>query len=120
MFMTETRHPAGGEPRGRREASPSIRALDAREALIETPNRFEDLIADPLSEDNAAAVGDHASFVAAAFTFGDFQLQPRDRVLLEDDNPVRLGGRALDVLILLVERAGEVVSKEEIFARVWP
>src|SRR5258705_33223 len=34
--------------------------------------------------------------------------------------PLRLGSRALDILIALVERRGELVSKEELMARVWP
>ncbi|MGE0424018.1 MAG: winged helix-turn-helix domain-containing protein [Reyranellaceae bacterium] len=36
------------------------------------------------------------------------------------EKPVRIGGRALDILILLVQRAGEVVSKAELEAFVWP
>jgi len=40
--------------------------------------------------------------------------------LLEADKPVRLGSRALDVLIALVEHAGELVGKNELMARVWP
>jgi predicted ATPase/DNA-binding winged helix-turn-helix (wHTH) protein len=39
---------------------------------------------------------------------------------LEGDKPVRLGSRALDILIVLTERAGEVVGKDELVARVWP
>ena len=41
-------------------------------------------------------------------------------LLLEADTPVHIGVRALDLLIVLVEHAGEVVSKEELFAHVWP
>ena len=33
---------------------------------------------------------------------------------------MRLGGRAFDILAALVERAGKVVSKEELIARAWP
>ena len=44
---------------------------------------------------------------------------PAQRLLLEGDKPVRLGRRGLDVLIVLVERAGEVVGKDELMARVW-
>lgn len=52
--------------------------------------------------------------------FGPFRLHPRQRLLTEAGKPVRLGSRAFDVLIVLVERAGELVSKEELMARVWP
>jgi Transposase IS66 family/Transcriptional regulatory protein, C terminal len=51
---------------------------------------------------------------------GPYQLLAAQRLLLEGDKPVRLGGRAFDVLTALVERAGEVVSKEELIARAWP
>ena len=36
------------------------------------------------------------------------------------EKPVRLGSRAFDILVALVERAGELVSKAELMARVWP
>jgi DNA-binding winged helix-turn-helix (wHTH) protein len=55
-----------------------------------------------------------------ALTFGPFRLFRHRKQLLEDDRPVRLGGRALDLVIALVERAGEVVSREELEACVWP
>ena len=53
-------------------------------------------------------------------TFGPFQLFPRSRELRTAGGRVNLGGRALEMLIVLVERAGEVVSIDEIHARVWP
>ena len=40
------------------------------------------------------------------FIFGSFRLVPAQRVLLDDGKPVRLGSRALDILITLVEHAG--------------
>jgi DNA-binding winged helix-turn-helix (wHTH) protein len=55
-----------------------------------------------------------------ALTFGPFRLLPAQRLLLEGDKPVRLGSRALDILMALVERAGQVVAKNELVARVWP
>ena len=48
-----------------------------------------------------------------------FRLVPTQRLLLEDDNPVRVGSRALDILTALVERPGELVGKDELMARVW-
>ena len=53
-------------------------------------------------------------------SFGPFRLLPDRRLLLEGDKAVRLGSRALDILIALVERAGELVGKDELMARVWP
>ena len=53
-------------------------------------------------------------------SFGPFCLRPAAHLLLEGDTPVQIGARALELLIVLIERAGEVVTKEELFARVWP
>jgi predicted ATPase/DNA-binding winged helix-turn-helix (wHTH) protein len=57
---------------------------------------------------------------AGAISFGPYRLVAAQRLLLEGDKPVRLGSRAFDILTALVERAGEVVSKEQLIARVWP
>src|SRR4051812_13205872 len=55
-----------------------------------------------------------------SISFGPFRLLAAQRLLLEADTPVRLGSRAFDILAALVERAGEVVGKEELTARAWP
>src|SRR6266849_2815634 len=55
-----------------------------------------------------------------AISFGPYRLLAAQRLLLERDKPVRLGSRAFDVLAALVERAGEVVGKEQLIARAWP
>lgn len=52
--------------------------------------------------------------------FGRFVLYPQRRLLLDGDRPLRIGGRALDILLVLVESAGKIVSKEAIISRVWP
>jgi predicted ATPase/DNA-binding winged helix-turn-helix (wHTH) protein len=52
--------------------------------------------------------------------FGPFRLSTTERLLEKGGESVRLGSRALDILIALVERPAEVVSKKELFARVWP
>jgi predicted ATPase/DNA-binding winged helix-turn-helix (wHTH) protein len=66
------------------------------------------------TEGNVEATSDRAIW------FGPFRLTPATHLLLEADTPVHIGVRALDLLIVLVERAGEVVTKDELFARVWP
>jgi DNA-binding winged helix-turn-helix (wHTH) protein len=58
--------------------------------------------------------------VGRAISFGPYRLVAAQRLLLEGDRPVRLGSRAFDILTALVERAGELVSKEELIARAWP
>jgi predicted ATPase/DNA-binding winged helix-turn-helix (wHTH) protein len=55
-----------------------------------------------------------------AISFGPFRLLAAQRLLLEGDKPVRLGSRAFDILAALVDRAGEVVTKEQLMARAWP
>src|SRR4051812_42711691 len=56
----------------------------------------------------------------ARISFGPFHLLPTQRVLLESGKPLHVGGRALDILIVLAERPGQIVSKDELMARVWP
>lgn len=55
----------------------------------------------------------------SAISFGAFRLFPRSRLLEKDGAPLHLGGRALDILIFLAERAGEVVDKRELLKRIW-
>jgi len=54
------------------------------------------------------------------FVFGSFRLIPAQRMLLGEGKPLRLGSRALDILVTLVERAGETLRKEQLIARAWP
>jgi predicted ATPase/DNA-binding winged helix-turn-helix (wHTH) protein len=53
-------------------------------------------------------------------SFGPYRLDPVRHVLREGDKTLRLGSRALEILIMLVERAGEIVTKSELLSRVWP
>jgi hypothetical protein len=53
-------------------------------------------------------------------SFGPFTLFPAERLLKKADKPTALGGPARDILIALVERAGEVVTNEELISAVWP
>ena len=52
--------------------------------------------------------------------FGPFQLDPVGRLLLRDGAAVPLGGRAFDLLVVLLEAGGQVVGKDVIYDRVWP
>ena len=53
------------------------------------------------------------------YRFDRFELRPRDRCLLDDGKPVPIATRAFDVLVMLVERAGDLVSKEELLQTAW-
>jgi DNA-binding winged helix-turn-helix (wHTH) protein len=55
-----------------------------------------------------------------AICFGPFRLLPLQRLLLKGDEQVRLGSRAFDILVALTERPGQLISKNELMARVWP
>jgi predicted ATPase/DNA-binding winged helix-turn-helix (wHTH) protein len=52
--------------------------------------------------------------------FGSFSLFAAERLLKKADEPIPLGGRALDILIALLERAGEVVTHKELISSAWP
>src|SRR3569833_4166890 len=52
-------------------------------------------------------------------SFGPFRLFPAARVIEKDGVPLAVGAHALDILMVLVEQAGEVVSHRELLARVW-
>jgi DNA-binding winged helix-turn-helix (wHTH) protein len=55
-----------------------------------------------------------------AIHFGPYRIYPGQRLVMEADQPLRLGRRAMDILLILLEHAGNVVSKQELMTRVWP
>jgi DNA-binding winged helix-turn-helix (wHTH) protein len=52
--------------------------------------------------------------------FGPFRVLPQQFLLLENDKPASVGSRALEILVALLERPGELVTKQELMDRVWP
>jgi predicted ATPase/DNA-binding winged helix-turn-helix (wHTH) protein len=56
---------------------------------------------------------------SVTYSFGPFRLSPAARAFEKDGAPVSLGHRALDILVVLVERAGNVVSHRDLVDRVW-
>jgi predicted ATPase/DNA-binding winged helix-turn-helix (wHTH) protein len=58
--------------------------------------------------------------VKNALMFGPFKLSVAERLLKRGEETLPIGGRALDLLTVLVERAGEVISYKELIARAWP
>jgi predicted ATPase/DNA-binding winged helix-turn-helix (wHTH) protein len=52
--------------------------------------------------------------------FGRFTLQAEERRLHADGQPIALGARAFDLLVVLVERAGQLVAKNDLLTLVWP
>ncbi len=63
---------------------------------------------------NATAPSDVAT------SFGEFRLYPGRHLLVKDQEPVAVGSRALEILIALTERPGELVTKDELISRAWP
>ncbi|WP_095047595.1 winged helix-turn-helix domain-containing protein [Pseudomonas sp. Irchel s3h9] len=55
-----------------------------------------------------------------ALGFGPYRIHPGQRLVLEGEQPLRLGRRAMDILLILLAHAGEVVSKQQLMAGVWP
>ena len=56
----------------------------------------------------------------APLRFGRIELEVVERRLLIDGRPARLGARAFDLLVVLAERSGELVGKNELLELVWP
>lgn len=52
--------------------------------------------------------------------FGHFELRVLEHRLMADGKPVALGGRAFDLLLALVQRAGQLVTRNELIDQVWP
>ena len=84
--------------------------VDARPA-IQNPDADKPLLERRIGSAGAAP---------AKVSFGPFCLLPTQFLLREGDKPVHLGSRALEILIALLERRGELVSKQDLMARVWP
>jgi predicted ATPase/DNA-binding winged helix-turn-helix (wHTH) protein len=57
---------------------------------------------------------------AIRLRFGPFELNVSERSLKKANQVIPLGGRAYDILIALLENAGEVVAKSELIAKAWP
>lgn len=54
------------------------------------------------------------------YEFGDYTLEPHERILLRRGEPVSLTPKAFDTLLVLVENSGHVLTKEDLLQRIWP
>ena len=86
------------------------------------PVGFQRLVGtSPMEERASELIRDiTSSRVDNAFVFGPFKLSVAERLLKRGEETFPIGGRALDLLTVLVERAGEVISQKELIARAWP
>lgn len=85
----------------KRDVIRMVQGLGASAAVVETPIQ-------------------HAISAHTEVLFGPFCLFPTQFLLLENGKAVHIGSRALEVLIALLERPGELVTKQELMDRVWP
>ena len=74
---------------------------------------------EPRCRDNSFMIGVRPSG-GEIVEFGGFRLLLRQRQLLADGVPIELGTRAFDLLLVLVEADGSLVTKDELLHRVWP
>ena len=60
------------------------------------------------------------SLISNLYAFGDFRLDAQNRVLRLGEKPVVITPKAFEVLLLLIQHSGQVVSKDELDAAIWP
>lgn len=76
---------------------------------------------EPVGRDGASHSAEkRGSPSAFRILFDPFELNVAERSLKKAGEVIPLGGRAFDILLALVDRAGEVVSQSELIAKVWP
>src|SRR6185436_4313951 len=56
----------------------------------------------------------------ASYEFQPYRMDPDDRALFRDDQPVSIPPKELETLLILVEKRGHIVGKQELLDRVWP
>src|SRR6266853_2846235 len=75
-----------------------------------------------ISRDNSSMTRNRSSWAAAEATleFGRFRVLLRQRRLVADGVPIELGTRAFDLLLVLLEADGSLVTKDELLSGAWP
>lgn len=117
LLLTTERRPASREPafttrhgeshdRGEQEAGnrPDSSGVDR---------------ADCTPEEEGLSPVSYASVRGRVACFGPFRLHVTERALEKNGEPLKIGSRALDILIALLEHAPEVVAKRDLIRRVW-
>jgi TolB-like protein/DNA-binding winged helix-turn-helix (wHTH) protein/Flp pilus assembly protein TadD len=60
-----------------------------------------------------------SSLTSSLYAFGEFRLDEQNRLLHRSGDPIALTPKAFEVLLLLIQHSGEVVSKDELMKTVW-
>lgn len=61
-----------------------------------------------------------SSLTSNLYAFGEFLVDPQNRVLRKGECPIALTPKAFEVLLLLIQHSGEIVSKDDLMQTVWP
>jgi DNA-binding winged helix-turn-helix (wHTH) protein len=61
-----------------------------------------------------------SSLTSSLYAFDEFRVDPQNRLLYKNGSPVALTPKAFEVLLLLIQHSGELVSKDELMQAVWP
>src|ERR1700690_3385893 len=84
------------------------------------PGRFAGIFLANLLQPGSITVSSGKILEKRVYRFGGFQLEPDERRLSEAGKPIALTPKVFDTLVLLVERSGHVVSKDELMRLLWP
>ncbi len=68
----------------------------------------------------AVSAGVRLIYGMPTYTFGPFSIDPDSRLLFRNGERVPLPPKAADFLVLLLEREGQLVTKDELLKEVWP
>src|SRR5487761_1044160 len=97
-----------------------IRPVDNRELPRGRPQQSSEAAKPAATVDEENAPPSRPSvFRGTIASFGAFRLHAAERVLEKDGMPVKIGGRAFDILLMLLEHAPEIVSKRDLIRRAW-
>ena len=99
---------------------PMIRPVDNSELSRGRPQQSLEAPKPAATVDEENGSASHPSALRGTIaSFGAFRLHAAERVLEKDGKPVKLGGRAFDILLTLLEHAPEIVSKRDLIRRAW-
>jgi DNA-binding winged helix-turn-helix (wHTH) protein len=89
---------------------------------MQLPLAMPNLRREPIEDDGSPIVEHRARSTAidATLEFGRFRVLLRQRRLLAEGVPVELGSRAFDILLVLIDADGALVTTDELRSRVWP
>src|SRR5262249_8526231 len=100
-----------------------LHRLTFQSTLVSSPSRSMGavslLVASRLLGGSNAPVETSESELRMPFRFGPFRINPAERVVDKDGDRVQIGSRAFDLLLVLAENSGEIVSKKQLTSRAW-